>query len=114
MTQLSINYAKVLYELPVPKEDVLQSETILKQVPELLSVFTSPVIPEKKKFVLIDRIFPESIKRFLKVMCKMCIRDRLGGYIQKNGGKPIILEPNPRLLLLLSLLLLLLLLLLVV
>lgn len=70
MTQLSINYAKVLYELPVPKEDVLQSETILKQVPELLSVFTSPVIPEKKKFVLIDRIFPESIKRFLKVMCR--------------------------------------------
>lgn len=70
MTQLSINYAKVLYELPVPKEDVLQSETILKQVPELLSVFTSPVILEKKKFVLIDRIFPESIRRFFKVMCR--------------------------------------------
>lgn len=70
MTQLSINYAKVLYELPVPEEDVLQSETIFSQVPELLYVFTSPVIPEKKKMVLIDRIFPETMKRFLKVMCK--------------------------------------------
>ncbi|MBT9777004.1 ATP synthase F1 subunit delta [Clostridium sp. MCC353] len=70
MTQLSINYAKVLFELHLPAEDIGQSERIFAQVPELLDVFTSPVIRETKKMVLIDRIFPVTIRSFLKVMCQ--------------------------------------------
>lgn len=70
MTQLSINYAKVLLELHIPDEDIVRSEQIFAQVPKLLRVFTSPVVRETKKMILIDRIFPETIRCFLKVMCR--------------------------------------------
>lgn len=35
MTQTAINYGKVLYQLNVPKESILETQRLLKEVPEL-------------------------------------------------------------------------------
>ena len=36
MTTAAVNYAKVLYELPVPEEAVNESERLLQENPELI------------------------------------------------------------------------------
>ena len=36
MTTAAVNYAKVLYELPVPEEAVKESERLLEKNPELM------------------------------------------------------------------------------
>ena len=48
-------YARVLYELQIPKEAVQESETIFSENPVLCQVFDSPVVSREKKFRLIDR-----------------------------------------------------------
>lgn len=66
MTQTELNYAKVLYGLSVPEQQVRDSEQILKEVPALLAVLSDPTAERKKKHALIERIFPEELHRFLK------------------------------------------------
>ena len=63
-------YARVLYELQIPKEAVQESETIFSENPVLCQVFDSPVVSREKKFRLIDRIFPPEIRNFLKTACR--------------------------------------------
>ena len=78
MTQLSVNYAVVLYQLSIPEEDRKRSEEIFRQVPGLLRVFTSPVIGKEKKYHLIGEIFPVSMQNFLKEMCRNQAMDLIG------------------------------------
>ncbi len=49
MTQTSINYGKVLYELSIPKEAVEVSRRILEEVGELSVVLESPVVTLAEK-----------------------------------------------------------------
>ena len=70
MTQTSINYGIVLYELSVPGEAVEVSRRILEEVKELSKVLESPVVPFEEKEKVISRIFPEEMKNFLCVVCK--------------------------------------------
>ena len=70
MTQTSINYGKVLYELSVPQEAAETSRRILEEVKELSKVLESPVVPFDEKEKVIGRIFPEEMKNFLCVVCK--------------------------------------------
>ena len=70
MTQTSINYGIVLYELSVPGEAVEASRRILEEVKELSKVLESPVVPFEEKEKVISRIFPEEMKNFLCVVCK--------------------------------------------
>ena len=67
MTQTSINYGIVLYELSVPGEAVEASRRILEEVKELSKVLESPVVPfeEKEEF---DSVC--EMKNFLCVVCK--------------------------------------------
>ena len=44
MTQTAINYGKVLYQLNVPKESILETQRLLKEVPELLKTLENPTI----------------------------------------------------------------------
>ena len=57
MTQTSINYGIVLYELSVPGEAVEASRRILEEVKELSKVLESPVVPFEEKEKVISRIF---------------------------------------------------------
>lgn len=68
MTQAAINYGQVLYECSIPQTVVEEAALILKTVPELNHVLNSPVIKKSAKHRIIDRIFDEKIRVFLKVL----------------------------------------------
>ena len=70
MTQTAKNYAQALYELHVDAESVKTAETILKEVPEVGESLTNPTIAFHVKEKIIDRIFPEGIRNFIKVVCR--------------------------------------------
>ncbi len=63
-------YGKVLFQLNIPGEDVEKARQIFKEVPQLTDVFTNPTIPRKKKQNVIDRVFPETVRNFLKTACR--------------------------------------------
>lgn len=70
MTQTAVNYGRVLYELGISKEAVNESRRILKEVPQLKKALAGPVVMEKTKFEIIEKIFPWEMVNFLKVACK--------------------------------------------
>ena len=70
MTQTAINYGKVLYQLNVSKENILETQKLLKEVPEVLKVLENPTISFVQKQRVIGRIFPKELHNFLCVVCK--------------------------------------------
>lgn len=83
MTQTSINYGKVLYELAVQPEEVKKLREMNEQISELAEVFASPVIPFPRKEMLADKIFDGAgfsahMKNFFKVLVKQNDVDLLG------------------------------------
>ena len=70
MTQAVSNYAEVLLELGIPETEADEAERIFKAAPVLLEVFKNPLIPLEEKGRVIDRIFPESLRSFLKSVCR--------------------------------------------
>lgn len=69
MTQIAINYARVLYELKVSKIVIEEAQAIIAASPELKDALVSPVISKKKKHNIIEKLFPQEIQNFLKVLC---------------------------------------------
>lgn len=63
-------YGRVLYELNLPEETVRKTREIFEEVPQLTDIFTNPTIALKKKLSVIDRVFPQEIRDFLKTACK--------------------------------------------
>ena len=70
MKNTSSNYAKVLYQLSVSNESVIEAEEVLRENPHLVKALASPVVPVEKKYNIVDKIFPGDIKNFIKVVCK--------------------------------------------
>lgn len=68
MKQAAINYGQVLYELSLPEKVIEDTALALKTVPELKRVLNSPVIPKTSKHRVIDRVFDEPVRVFLKVL----------------------------------------------
>ncbi len=68
MTQAAINYGRVLYEMSVPKTAIEEAALVLKVVPELKHALSSPVIAISSKHRVIERIFPQEMITFLKVL----------------------------------------------
>ena len=66
----AVRYARVLYEVNVPAEAVQKTREIFSEVPQLHDIFVNPTIDLKKKMTVIDKVFPEEIRNFLKVVCK--------------------------------------------
>ena len=62
MTQTSISYAVVLYELKISREAVSETRQILEDVPQVQKALEDPTIPKETKHRLIGRIFPEEMK----------------------------------------------------
>ena len=69
MTQTANNYGTVLYELGVAGEVVAETERIFSLTPELSKSLGSPIVSAKEKHKLIDSIFPQEVRNFLKVLC---------------------------------------------
>ena len=57
-------------ELNMNREAIQKAEEIFAEVPQLKDVLINPTIREEKKFKVIDRVFPEEIRNFLKVACR--------------------------------------------
>lgn len=70
MTQTANNYGKVLQELPVSREVILQAKELLEGSAELRSVLESPLIPFRKKESVIRRIFPGQLTGFFSTVCR--------------------------------------------
>ena len=66
----AMRYAQVLYELNVPKKAIQKAREIFEEVPQLHDVFVNPTIPAQKKERVIDKVFPQEMRNFLKVACK--------------------------------------------
>lgn len=69
MTQTAINYAKALYELSISPKAVEEMEAIVGKVPRVLEVLESPVVSGEEKHRLIEKLFPEETRAFLKLLC---------------------------------------------
>ena len=93
MTETSINYAKALYELSVPEEAVSETEKIFRGTPQLKGALENPLVSLKEKEHVIDRVFPQEMRNFLKVTCKYQkigsiyeILEAYGDYSRKQKG----------------------------
>lgn len=76
MMQKAVNNARVLYRLGILREDVEEAHKIFKKTPILLHTLENPVVPEKKKEVLIEQIaqksgMPKLLENFMKEMCRI-------------------------------------------
>ena len=60
--------AEVLYELNISREDILKSQDIFSSYSRLTDILSSPEIPRSEKYNAIDKLFPESIRSFIKVI----------------------------------------------
>lgn len=70
MRQIACNYAQVLWDMKVSPQDLEETRQILKSTSELPQILNSPIVSIQEKRKLIDRIFPESVHGFLKVVCE--------------------------------------------
>lgn len=70
MTQTSINYARVLYELSVSPESVKDAKQIIKETPRLLQILESPVVSLSQKEKAVRRIFEKTLADFICVLCR--------------------------------------------
>ena len=70
MTQMAVNYGKVLCETGVRPEEVRQSQAILEKVPVLRTILSHPEVPLSSKEKAVERIFPKTLQSFFKVLCR--------------------------------------------
>lgn len=68
MTSIPDNYARVLFDLNLDPGDIETARVLLTESKELTEALTSPIISRAEKRVVIDKLFPESIRDFIKVM----------------------------------------------
>ena len=66
----AVGYGRVLFDLNIPEEAVQKTREIFREVPQLTDIFTNPTIALKTKMSVIDRVFPQEIRNFLKTACK--------------------------------------------
>ena len=66
----ALRYAKVLNELGISKEAVLEAGNIFEKSQELKAALVNPVITKETKHNIIDKVFSEEMRTFLKVVCR--------------------------------------------
>lgn len=74
MTDEARSYGTVLYELAIPQQMIEGMAKVFRENGELGKILASPVVPEKKKNAILEKIFTEPeysglLVRFLKKAC---------------------------------------------
>lgn len=69
MTNKAYDYAQGMHDLHVSRDLIQQVNGILEAVPQVRVDFENPSVPVDKKHMIIDRIFPESVRSSLKILC---------------------------------------------
>lgn len=90
MTQISINYAIVLYQLGVSKEDIRYCKELFEAADALYESLASPVVTLHEKYVVIDRLFPESMRAF----SRYCAEIRVFHSLMKFSRHTAIMQTN--------------------
>ena len=62
-------FAQLLFELNMDFKSILESKLILESSLELQQALQNPVVTIKEKHSIIEKLFPESMQSFLKVLC---------------------------------------------
>ena len=70
MTTAAVNYAKVLYGMPVSRATVQETEHLFQENPELTECLGSPLVSFEAKCRIIDRAVPRDMRSFVKVACR--------------------------------------------
>lgn len=97
MTNQTIsNYGRVLFELEIPREDIEECGRIFAASQELSASLASPIIPVQEKDRVIDRVFSESMRNFVKVVTMhdeiLHVQDIIEAYILYVEGQKGILR----------------------
>ncbi len=79
MNQRTEGYARALVELKIPFADVQAAEQMVKECPLILDALSNPTVSMQEKDRVTERLFPESLHGFFKVLCR-------------NGGAEELLE----------------------
>ena len=69
MTDKVRDYALMLQKNSAGKDLLQQTTGILEAVPQVRVDFENPAVSIEKKLIVIDRVFPEKIRNFLKLLC---------------------------------------------
>lgn len=70
MNQAVTSYAAVLLTVPNASKTVPDAQNAFLHCPELTDALCNPTISEAEKFAVIERVFPEELWAFLKVVCR--------------------------------------------
>lgn len=75
MTQRSLQYGKVLYELNIDEACIMDTKDIFSENPILVETLSNPSIKNEEKYKVIDKLFDGSITNFLKVVTENQVID---------------------------------------
>ncbi len=83
MTQTASRYVRALWELDIPQESVGDTLSIFKENSELMTALMDPSVYLEDKEAAVDRIFPENMRNFVKVLC----RNKCVSYIEEIAAE---------------------------
>ena len=69
MKKLAVDYAKKILNLGIQEDAVEETEKVFDTVPQLRQEMSDPTFSIINKHIVIDKIFPESIRDILKILC---------------------------------------------
>lgn len=82
MIKYAIDYAKRLHQFNVPRDVLKQTADIFEAVPMIQEQLSDPTVELQKKHMVIDRIFPQGMRDFLKLLCDNAQIDLIGDICQ--------------------------------
>lgn len=69
MIRSADSYGNVLFDLNIPAGAISDSKKLLAENPELAGALSNPAVTCSEKHRIIERLFPDEVKNFLKVLC---------------------------------------------
>ena len=69
MIKKALDYAERMHELKIAPDTASQANDIFLAVPQVRLDFENPSVPLTAKHRVIEKVFPEKIRDFLKVLC---------------------------------------------
>ena len=99
MIKKALDYAERMHELKIAPDTASQANDIFLAVPQVRLDFENPSVPLTAKHRVIEKVFPEKIRDFLKVLCDNDdvelwdqILEAYGGDSKKDGALKAVLS----------------------
>ena len=69
MSKSALDYAKQCLALGADRSTLMDTRAIFRDVPALAEQLSDPTVTLEKKHAVIDRVFPQSVRELLKLLC---------------------------------------------